>query len=65
LKLNLPLPVAGTLSTPLPDVVYLGPEIVRGLGLSIGNIAGGVASLVGGSKSDNTSPAASVQHPTK
>jgi hypothetical protein len=65
LKLNLPLPVAGTLSTPLPDVVYLGPEIVRGLGLSIGNIAGGVASLVGGSKSDNTSPAASVQQPTK
>jgi hypothetical protein len=48
LKLNLPLPVAGTLSTPLPDLVYLGPEIVRGLGLSIGNIAGGVVSLVGG-----------------
>ena len=48
LKLNLPLPVAGTLSTPLPDVVFLGPEIVRGLGLSIGNIAGGVVSMVGG-----------------
>jgi hypothetical protein len=48
LKLNLPLPVAGTLSMPLPDVVYLGPEIVRGLGLSIGNIAGGVVSMVGG-----------------
>lgn len=47
LKLNLPLPVAGTLSAPLPDVVMLGPEIIRGLGLSIGNIASGVVSMVG------------------
>lgn len=46
LKMNLPLPVAGTLKLPLPDVIYLGPEIVRGLGLSIGNIAGGMVSLV-------------------
>jgi hypothetical protein len=45
LKLNLPLPIAGTLSTPLPDVVYLGPEIIRGLGLSIGNITGGLIPL--------------------
>jgi hypothetical protein len=52
LKLNLPLPVAGTLSTPLPDVVYLGPEIVRGLGLSIGNIAGSAASLFTGSSEE-------------
>jgi hypothetical protein len=42
LKLNVPLPIAGTLATPLPDVVYLGPEIIRGLGLSIGNITGGL-----------------------
>lgn|GEM_PF-3348740 len=56
LKLNLPLPVAGTLSTPLPDLVYLGPEIVRGLGLSIGNIAGSAASLFGGGSSDDSSP---------
>jgi hypothetical protein len=56
LKLNLPLPVAGTLSTPLPDVAYLGPEIVRGLGLSIGNIAGSAASLFGGGSSDDSSP---------
>jgi hypothetical protein len=55
LKLNLPLPVAGTLSTPLPDVAYLGPEIVRGLGLSIGNIAGSAASLFGGGSSDDSS----------
>jgi hypothetical protein len=48
LKLNLPLPVAGTLSSPLPDVVLLGPEIVRGMGLSIGNIAGGLVSVVSG-----------------
>jgi hypothetical protein len=53
LKLNLPLPVAGTLSTPLPDVVFLGPEIVRGLGLSIGNIAGGATSLFGGKSSND------------
>lgn len=58
LKLNLPLPVAGTLSTPLPDVVYLGPEIVRGLGLSIGNIAGGVVSLV----TTPSSPEAAASH---
>ncbi len=57
LKLNLPLPVAGTLSTPLPDIVYLGPEIVRGLGLSIGNIAGGLVSMVGGDSQAGT-PAA-------
>lgn len=56
LKLNLPLPVAGTLKTPLPDVVYLGPEIVRGLGLSIGNIAGGVTSLVTGADSGEKAP---------
>ena len=54
LKLNLPLPVAGTLSTPLPDVVYLGPEIVRGLGLSIGNIAGNAASLFGGGSANES-----------
>lgn len=48
LKLNLPLPVAGTLSAPLPDLVLLGPEIIRGLGLSLGNIASGVVSMVGG-----------------
>ena len=41
LKPNLPLPVVGSLALPLPDVVYLGPEIIRGLGLSIGNLAGG------------------------
>jgi hypothetical protein len=56
LKLNLPLPVAGTLSTPLPDVMYLGPEIVRGLGLSIGNIAGSVGALVGGTNKDASTP---------
>jgi hypothetical protein len=56
LKLNLPLPVAGTLSTPLPDLVYLGPEIVRGLGLSVGNIVGGVGSLLGGSGKDGSTP---------
>jgi hypothetical protein len=55
LKLNLPLPVAGSLSTPLPDIVYLGPEIVRGLGLSVGNIIGGVGSLLGGSTEDQSS----------
>jgi len=38
LKLNLPLPIAGSTSAPLPDVVYLGPELVRGLGMSVGNI---------------------------
>jgi hypothetical protein len=48
LKLNLPLPIAGTMSTPLPDVMYLGPELVRGLGLSIGSIAGSAASVFGG-----------------
>ena len=61
LKLNLPLPVAGTLSTPLPDIAYLAPEIVRGLGLSIGNIAGGLVSIIGGEgpkdkKATNSAP---------
>jgi hypothetical protein len=56
LKMNLPLPVAGTLNTPLPDVVYLGPEIVRGLGLSIGNIAGGMVSLVTNPSSPEGTP---------
>jgi hypothetical protein len=48
LKLNLPLPIAGTMTTPLPDVMYLGPELVRGLGLSIGSLAGSAVSIVGG-----------------
>ena len=52
LKLNLPLPVAGTLITPLPDIVLLGPEIMRGLGLSVGNIATGAISVFTGSQSD-------------
>lgn len=50
LKLNLPLPIAGTLQSPLPDVAYVGPELVRGLGLSIGNIAGSAASIFSSSK---------------
>jgi len=61
LKLNLPLPVAGTLSTPLPDVVYLGPEVVRGLGLSIGNIAGGIVSMAGGSRESKAAPTTEKQ----
>lgn len=56
LKLNLPLPVAGTLETPLPDLLYLGPEIIRGLGLSVGNIANGVMSLVGITKEEPIDP---------
>jgi hypothetical protein len=47
LKLNLPLPIAGTLSTPLPDIMYLGPELVRGLGLSVGSLAGSAAAIFG------------------
>jgi len=62
LKLHLPLPVAGTLSAPLPDVVYLGPEIVRGLGLSIGNIAGGIVSITGGSSESPSAPPAAKQN---
>jgi hypothetical protein len=53
LKLNLPLPIAGTMSTPLPDVMYLGPELVRGLGLSIGSIAGSAVSIFGGGAAKN------------
>jgi hypothetical protein len=56
LKLNLPLPVVGTLRAPLPDVVYLGPELVRGLGLSLGSIAGSAASVFSGG--GETEPAA-------
>jgi hypothetical protein len=56
LKLNLPLPVVGTLSAPLPDVVFLGPELVRGLGLSLGSIAGSAASIF--SSRDKTEPVA-------
>jgi hypothetical protein len=63
LKLNLPLPVAGTLNTPLPDVLYLGPELVRGLGLSIGNITGSVTSLVSGAKSVQTGKPTTIQNP--
>jgi Cu/Ag efflux protein CusF len=62
LKLNLPLPIAGTMSTPLPDIMYLGPEIVRGLGLSVGSLAGSAASIFGGgsnkSETNQESPAA-------
>lgn len=50
LKLNLPLPIIGSPRAPLPDVVYLGPEIVRGLGLSVGSIASGAAGLLSGGK---------------
>lgn len=58
LKLNVPLPVVGSLSSPLPDVVYLGPEIVRGLGLSIGNLAG-----FSGSDEEPTVPEGVAQAP--
>lgn len=63
LKLNLPLPVAGTLSTPLPDVVYLGPEILRGLGLSIGNITSGMLPMASGSRESRPSTTTEKQKP--
>lgn len=62
LKLNLPLPVAGTMSAPMPDVMYLGPEIVRGLGLSLGSLAGSAASIVGGGSAESdTQPGGSPE----
>jgi hypothetical protein len=64
LKLNLPLPIAGTMSSPLPDVMYLGPELVRGLGLSIGSLAGSAASIFGGSAgNDKAAPEVSQALP--
>jgi hypothetical protein len=65
LKLNLPLPIAGTMSTPLPDVMYLGPELVRGLGLSVGSLAGSAASIFGGSKDKPSAENDIKPQPTK